>query len=90
MELTTASYEAALALGLKPQFHYGDCNALSPFGAACFNDNSFSDLRDFQTATPDKTDMKNWNLDVQEWRDAQQEAIEHAMAYYCDENGIDF
>lgn len=57
---------------------------LEGFSEACFNDNEVSDLKDFETATPDSTDLKVWGISEDEWREAQADAL-LAKAYWDDE-----
>jgi hypothetical protein len=85
MKLNAQQYAAAQSLGIKSHLYHGDHDKLSRFGEACFNSNSFDDLKDFQTATPCDTDMANWNIDADAWRQGQEEAIEQAMSDYEDE-----
>jgi len=39
------------------------------FAEACYNQNSISELHEALKGTPDKTDMKEWNLSESEWRE---------------------
>ena len=74
MKLTAKQYTEAEYQGLTPYWH-----KLGGFAEACYNQNSFEDLKYFQKAVADKGDCEQWGLTDQEWRDAQQQAIELAM-----------
>lgn len=39
------------------------------FAVACYNTNSIKELRDAVTATPDESDMAEWEIGPDEWRD---------------------
>ena len=80
MKLTQAQFEALQAKGLEPTQH-----KLEGFAEACFDMNSAESLMDFDTAEPDSADMNSWEMDADEWRDGQREALEAAMADYLDE-----
>lgn len=56
---------------------YSDLNG---FAEACYEQNSVADMANFETADADETDMKNWDIDEEEWREAQKKAL-LAMAY---------
>ena len=47
--------------------------------------NRYEELRNCMTDTADKTDCDTWGIDAAEWRKAQKEAIELAMAHHDDE-----
>lgn len=81
MKLTAEQYADATAKGFKAYWHN-----LDGFAEACFDTNVYDDLKDCKTATADETDMAGWEIDADEWRDAQIEAIELAMAHYEEEN----
>lgn len=80
MELTAEQYKDATARGFKAYWH-----KLSGFAEACFDTNVYDDLKDCKTAEPDDSDMSGWEIDAEEWRDAQAEAIELAMAHFEDQ-----
>lgn len=81
MKLTQKQFATLQANGLCPENH-----TLSGFAEACFNMNSADELMDFATADADATDMREWDINVDEWRAAQREALEFAMFNY-DEMG---
>lgn len=77
MKLTQPQFDTLTAKGLKPQKH-----AIAGFAEASFDDNSVESLLDFNEATPDRADMDAWEIDADQWRNAQREALETAMYYF--------
>jgi len=49
---------------------------LNTFAAACYDMNSIAELEQALIDGPDATDMKEWNLSEEEWR----EQVEAALA----------
>ena len=49
--------------------------AENTFAAACYNENSITDLETALAGVPDALDMAAWNLSVDEWRDQIEMAI---------------
>ena len=45
------------------------------FAVACYEMNSISELRSAASQGPDPTDLKNWGITPEEWRDAIAAAI---------------
>lgn len=73
MKLTQSQFDQLSKMGVTP------ASFLSAFGAACYDSNSFDDIIDFATATPDATDLLDWGITVRQWRDGQKEALSFAM-----------
>lgn len=84
MKLSAEQYADAKARG----FSALKRSSLDGFAEACYDQNSYDDLKDCKTARPDTADMREWDLSAQEWRDAQAEAIEAAMEDYEYENDL--
>lgn len=73
---TEQEYRAILAAGIKADPHEGDANQMSDFGAACFNDNSISDLLAiFTSGTVDQVSLDDWSLT----NDAALSGVEEAL-----------
>lgn len=76
MRITTEQLADAISRG----FVMPDTpHTLDGFAEACYDGNSYADLKDCMTAEPDKTDMETWGIGKSEWRNAQRMAIENAM-----------
>lgn len=80
MKLTAEQYADAASRGFKPYWH-----KIKGFAEACYDMNRYEELRNCMTDTADKTDCDTWGIDAAEWRKAQKEAIELAMAHHDDE-----
>lgn len=80
MKITAEQYKDATARGFKAYWH-----KLTGFAEACFDTNVYDDLKDCRTTKPDAADMAAWEIDADEWRDAQVKAIEMAMAHFEDQ-----
>jgi hypothetical protein len=80
MRINADQFSALNARGLSPIRH-----DLSGFAEACYNDNTADDLMSFDSADADRTDMEAWGITEQEWRDAQRQALEAAMAEFADD-----
>ncbi len=79
MQLTETEYNEALQLGF-----IADCARLpvNSFAEACYNSNSFNEIKYCKTEEADECDCKNWNITPDEWREHQIMAICHAMFLY--------
>lgn len=80
MELSKKEYSELVKSGLK-----SSDSSLSPFAEACYDSNSYDELKNFSNDEPDDADMKTWDISDGEWRDCQKEALELAMYYFEDE-----
>lgn len=80
MQITDAEYADALTLGFKPYWH-----KLSGFAEACYNMNRYTEIKNCLTADVDESDCKEWDIDADDWREAQKHAIELAMAEHDDQ-----
>lgn len=85
MRMTQQQFSTLLESGLSPRDR-----ALAGFAEACYDNNSVDELRGFASATPDADDMAAWGIDADEWRQAQREALEAAMAEFEREHGSIF
>jgi len=64
------------------EYYGGGHPVFSVFGEECFLGNTYAECRDFSTAQVDETDCKIYDIDANEWRDGQKQAIQHAMSMY--------
>lgn len=80
MKLTREQYADALSRGFTPHQH-----KLSGFAEACYDMNSYDDIKECKTSPVDRVDCKTWQIDKDAWREAQVEAIETAMADHSDQ-----
>lgn len=80
MKLSNTEYQFLKKSGLK-----SNAKNLRPFAEACFNSNSYNELKDFINSEIDETDLKTWNISGEECRDCKKDALELAMHYFEDE-----
>jgi len=87
MKITREQFDALAAKGLSPFDHgrwWDEDNPAEQFAAACYETNSAAELLNFDTATlaDAQADMEQWGITLDEWRQAQREALELAMFEY--------
>ncbi len=80
MKITLEQYDDAVLRGFTAKHHN-----LTGFAEACYNDNTYNELKNVKTDEPDEHGMREWEITPSEWRAAQIEAIEYAM-YLFDVN----
>ena len=85
MKVTREQFDALVAKGLKPFNHRWSDEPAEQFAAACYETNSVAELINFDTATlaDAQADMEQWGITLDEWRQAQREALELAMYDYA-------
>jgi len=81
MGMNKPLFEKLKQIGFVPTDHN-----LIGFAEACYNMNVVEDCIDCMTATPDKTTVNDWNINPNQWRTAQKQALETAM--YDFENSL--
>tara|TARA_R110000822_G_scaffold204748_1_gene341404 strand:- start:2114 stop:2416 length:303 start_codon:yes stop_codon:yes gene_type:complete len=79
MKLTFDQYDSLTALVYPAQ------HILAGFAEACFEQNSPSELCNFQAAPADKADMDAWLITESQWRIGQRQALEHACWMFREE-----
>lgn len=86
MKITTREqFDALTAKGLRPFNHRWGDEPAERFAEACYDTNSVAELINFDTATlaDARADMEQWGITLDEWRQAQREALELAMYEYA-------
>ena len=85
MKVTREQFDALVAKGLKPFSHRWGDEPAEQFAAACYGTNSVAELINFDTATlaDAQADMEQWGITLDEWQQAQREALEMAMYEYA-------
>jgi len=80
--ITATEYAAIIAAGIKPTRHAGDFSGLTGFAAACYSENTATELLEALAADPADCaiDCEQWELSPDGWRIAIEECLE-AMAY---------
>jgi len=88
MRLTKQQFDYLVSRGLRPFDHgrwWDEDNPAEQFAAACYATNSVAELINFDTAplAAAQADMEQWGITLDEWRQAQREALELAMYEYA-------
>jgi len=86
---TKSEYLAIIRTGINAVSHSSDSTAMSPFGEACYNDNSIPELLDaLKLRAADKTDCRTWEITPTQWRSGIVEALEERAFDFEESNGL--